>query len=52
MAWQGNVEYFWYHKDMFQEAGIEGTPKTLNELLDACEKLKGGRDNTHISRKL
>ena len=36
MAWQGNVEYFWYHKDMFQEAGIEGTPKTLNELLDAC----------------
>lgn len=41
MAWEGNVEYFWYHKDMFQEAGIEGTPKTLNELLDACEKLKG-----------
>lgn len=41
MAWQGNVEYFWYHKDMFEEAGITETPKTLDELLALCEKLKG-----------
>lgn len=41
MAWQGNVEYFWYHQDMFEEAGIKETPKTLEELLAACEKLKG-----------
>ena len=20
MTWQGNVEYFWYHKDMFEKS--------------------------------
>lgn len=40
MTWQGNVEYFWYHKEMFEKAGITETPKTLDELLEACEKLK------------
>lgn len=40
MTWQGNVEYFWYHTEMFEDAGITETPKTLTELLEACEKLK------------
>lgn len=40
MTWQGNVEYFWYHKEMFEEAGITETPKTLDELLDVCETLQ------------
>lgn len=40
MTWQGNVEYFWYHEEMFKEAGITETPKTLEELLGVCEKLE------------
>ena len=40
MTWQGNVEYFWYHKDMFEKAGITETPQTLEDLLDVCQKLK------------
>ena len=39
MTWQGNVEYFWYHKDMFEKAGITETPQTLEDLLDVCKKL-------------
>ncbi|MCI6006562.1 MAG: extracellular solute-binding protein [Blautia sp.] len=40
MTWQGNVEYFWYHKDMFEKAGITETPNTLDELLEVCQKLQ------------
>ena len=40
MTWQGNVESFWYHKDMFEKAGITETPQTLEDLLDVCKKLK------------
>lgn len=40
LAWENNVEYFWYHKDMFDQAGITETPKTFDEFLDCCEKLK------------
>ncbi len=40
MTWQGNVEYFWYHTDMFEQAGITAAPKTLDELLEACQKLQ------------
>lgn len=40
MTWGGNVEYFWYHKDMFQDAGIDEAPITLDELIKDCEKLK------------
>lgn len=40
MTWQGNVEYFWYHKNMFADAGITETPKTLDELLGVCDKLE------------
>ena len=40
MTWQGNVEYFWYHTDMFEQAGITAARKTLDELLEACQKLQ------------
>ncbi len=29
-----------YNKAIFQEAGIDGVPKTWDEFLDACEKIK------------
>ena len=50
------VYYSWgmfYRKDLFEKAGIKGEPKTWDEFLDACKKLKaagitpiasGGRD--------
>ncbi|KKB63412.1 sugar ABC transporter substrate-binding protein [Robbsia andropogonis] len=31
---------FFYRKDLFEKAGIKGEPKTWDELLDACKKLK------------
>ncbi len=31
---------FFYNKDLFEQAGITGTPTTWDELLDACQKLK------------
>ncbi|MEO5920371.1 MAG: extracellular solute-binding protein [Pseudolysinimonas sp.] len=34
------IEGFWYNKDLFTQAGIEGTPTTLDELNDAVDKLK------------
>jgi raffinose/stachyose/melibiose transport system substrate-binding protein len=40
MAWENNVEYFWYHKDMFAKAGITKTPETFDEFLEVCQKLK------------
>lgn len=40
LAWENNVEYFWYHKDLFAQAGIKETPKTFEEFLVCCEKLK------------
>lgn len=39
MAWENNVEYFWYNKNMFAAAGIEAPPETFDELLEVCEKL-------------
>jgi multiple sugar transport system substrate-binding protein len=61
-SWQGKqysaptVYYSWgmfYRKDLFKKAGIAAEPKTWDEFLDACKKLKaagiapvavGGRD--------
>ena len=40
LAWENNVEYFWYHKDLFAKAGITETPKTFDEFLQVCQKLK------------
>ncbi len=34
------VEGFWYNKDLFEEAGIDGVPETLPELEEANEKLR------------
>ncbi|CAG4897741.1 hypothetical protein R54767_02310 [Paraburkholderia gardini] len=31
---------FFYRKDLFERAGMKGEPKTWNEFLDACKKLK------------
>ncbi|WP_434106092.1 ABC transporter substrate-binding protein [Paraburkholderia caffeinilytica] len=31
---------FFYRKDLFEKAGIKGEPKTWDEFLDACKKLK------------
>lgn len=40
LAWENNVEYFWYHKDMFEKAGITEVPATFDEFLECCKKLK------------
>lgn len=39
IPWEGNAEYFWYNKDMFEEAGVE-IPETYDEFFEVCEKLK------------
>ena len=31
---------FWYNKDLMKKAGIESVPKTMDELMVACEKIK------------
>lgn len=55
------AEALFYNKDLFAEAGIEGTPQTYEELVDAAEKLKaagvtpiqfGGTVNWHVMRLL
>ena len=40
ISWQSQSEFFYYNKDVFAEAGIEETPKTFDELLDACAKFE------------
>lgn len=35
----------WYNKAMFENAGIEAEPKTWEEFLDVCEKLKASGVN-------
>jgi len=39
IAWENNVEYFWYHPSLFEQAGITRTPETFDELLDVAKKL-------------
>lgn len=36
-AWIGGI---FYNKELFKEAGIEGEPKTWDEFVECCEKLK------------
>lgn len=54
-----NIEGFFYNKELFERAGIKKTPKTWDELLEICEKLKkagiqpialGGKDRWPITR--
>lgn len=40
LNWENNLEYFWYHKDLFTQAGITKTPETFDELLAVCQQLK------------
>ena len=40
MTFQCNTEYFYYHKNMFKDAGITKEPSTFDEFIDACNKLK------------
>lgn len=40
MTFQCNTEYFFYHKDMFKDAGITEEPATFEEFMEVCEKLK------------
>ena len=54
-------EALFYNKDLFAEAGVEGTPETYEDLVAAAEKLKaagitpiqfGGTVNWHVMRLL
>ena len=40
LAWENNLEYFWYHKDLFEQAGVTKTPETFDELMEVCQTLK------------
>jgi raffinose/stachyose/melibiose transport system substrate-binding protein len=40
LAWENNIEYFWYRKSLFTKAGIAKTPETFDEFLEVCRKLK------------
>lgn len=40
LPFQFGIEGFWYNTELFEQAGIEGTPATLDELYDAIDKLK------------
>lgn len=55
------AEALFYNKDLFAAAGVEGTPETYEELVDAAEKLAaagitpiqfGGTVNWHVMRLL
>lgn len=55
------AEALYYNRDLFEAAGIEGTPETYDELVDAAEKLVaagitpiqfGGTVNWHVMRLL
>lgn len=35
MPFEANVEYFYYHKDLFTQAGVE-PPKTIDDFLATC----------------
>ena len=40
MTLQCNTEYFFYNKDLFEQAGITEVPKTFDELLEDCQILQ------------
>jgi raffinose/stachyose/melibiose transport system substrate-binding protein len=40
VPWDMGMVGFWYNKDLFQQAGIDATPTTWTEFLDAVQKLK------------
>ena len=40
IPYQPNVFAFFYNQDLFDQAGIKEVPKTWDEFLDVCQKLK------------
>ncbi len=40
VPWDMGMVGWWYNKDLFTKAGIQDTPKTWTEFLDAVKKLK------------
>ncbi len=40
VPWDMGMVGWWYNKDLFAKAGIQNTPKTWTEFLDAVKKLK------------
>lgn len=38
LPFEANVEYFYYHKDLFEQAGVE-PPKTIDEFLATCSAI-------------
>lgn len=40
IPYQPNVFAFFYNQNLFDQAGIKETPKTWDEFLDVCQKLK------------
>jgi raffinose/stachyose/melibiose transport system substrate-binding protein len=40
LPYQFGIEGFWYNKDIFTQAGITGTPKTMDELNADIAKIK------------
>ncbi len=40
LPYRFGIEGFWYNTELFEQAGIEGTPATLDELHDAIDTLK------------
>lgn len=48
IPYQPNIFAFFYNKDLFMEAGIEKEPKTWEEFLEVCQKLKD-KDITPIT---
>jgi raffinose/stachyose/melibiose transport system substrate-binding protein len=40
VPWDMGIVGFWYNKDLFQQAGIDATPTSWTEFLDAVKKLK------------
>ncbi|KKB12557.1 hypothetical protein VE25_06430 [Devosia geojensis] len=38
IPWEANVEYFYYHKDMFEAAGVD-PPATIGDFMDVCTTL-------------
>jgi len=40
LNWESNFEIFWYHKELFEQAGITKEPETFDEFLEVCQKLK------------
>lgn len=56
-----NMEGFWYNKALFEQAGVTEPPKTWDEFMDVCQKLKdagivpivqGGKDKWPMTRVL